>query len=143
MDIIRNDTDYAMRALVHLALHRQEWPIPAKALAGAEDIPKDFAYKLLRMLTKAGLTQSQMGVQGGFTLARDPTDITLLEVTEAIQGAVAVRKCLLGKDECPRSSSCPISAKLGGLQDNLVDFLRNMTLAEVVEATHPLEDSTA
>lgn len=143
MDIIRNDTDYAMRALVHLALHREECPIPAKVLAGAEDIPEDFAYKLLRTLTKAGLTESQMGVQGGFALARDPEEIALLEVMEAVQGPVSVRKCLLGKDECPRSPSCPISVKLGGLQDNLVDFLRNMTLAEVLEAAHPLERSTA
>ena len=84
-----------------------------------------------------------MGVQGGFTLARDPEDVTLLEVMEAIQGPVAVRKCVLGKDECSRSSSCLISAKLGELQENLVEFLRNMTLAEVVEAAHPLEHSTA
>jgi len=138
VEIVRNDTDYAMRALVHLALHRDEEPVAAKVLARAEDIPVDFAYKLLRSLTKAGLTESHMGVHGGFALARRPEDITLLEVVEDIQGPVLVRRCLLGKeDACPRYPSCPVSAKLVGLQDTIVEFMSSMTLAEVLEAINP------
>ena len=70
MEIIRADTDYAMRALVHLASQGDGCPIGAKVLARECDIPEDYAYKLLRSLTKSGLTESHMGMQGGFTLAR-------------------------------------------------------------------------
>jgi len=135
MEIIRSDTDYAMRAMVHLALRHNEGPVCAKVLASDGDIPEDFAYKLLRSLTEAGLTESHRGVQGGFTLAKEPENITLLEVVEAIQGTVAVRKCILGKGSaCSRYSSCPVSGKLRGLQDLIADFLGNMSLAEVVKA---------
>jgi Rrf2 family protein len=138
MEIIRADTDYAMRALVHLASQERERPIGAKIVASECEIPEDYAYKLLRSLTKAGLTESHMGIQGGFTLAKAPKEISLLEVVEAIQGPVAVRRCLLGKGEgCPRSSSCPVSGKLGGLQDVIADFLAKMTVAEVLEAADP------
>ena len=137
MEIVRNDTDYAMRALVYLAQHHKQGPITAKVLAKTQDIPDSFAYKILRRLSKAGLTKGHMGPQGGFALAQDPRQITLLKVVEATQGPVVVRKCLLGVDVCPRRSSCPISVKLEQLQDNLVGFLENITLAEVLEARYP------
>jgi Rrf2 family protein len=138
MELIRQDTDYTVRALVHLAAHRESGPIAAKLLAGACDIPEDFAYKILQKLGKAGIVESHMGVQGGFALARDPEEISLLEIVEVVQGPVAVRRCLLGKEEvCPRHHSCPVAAKLGGLQDVIVTSLKNMTLAEIVAAAYP------
>jgi Rrf2 family protein len=140
MELIRQDTDYTMRALVHLAARRDEGPLAAKALASACDIPEDFAYKILQRLTKSGIVESHMGVQGGFVLARNPQEINLLEIVEAVQGPVAVRKCLLGKEEaCPRHPSCPVAAKLGGLQDTISDFLSSITLADVLEAGSQLE----
>ncbi len=137
MEIIRNNTDYAMRALVYLAQHHKEGPIAAKALARAQDIPDDFAYKVLQRLTKAGLTEGRMGPKGGFALAHDPRQITLLKVVEATQGPVMVRKCLLGIDVCPRRPSCQVSVKLEQLEDNLVRLLEKITLAEVLEAGYP------
>ena len=140
MEIIRSDTDYAVRALVHLAQHQDEGPVAAKTLASSEDIPEDFAYKLLRNLAKAGLVESHMGVLGGFSLARDPGTISLLDVVEAIQGPVEVRKCILGKgDACPRHWWCPVSAKLESLQNTIAEFLGNMTLAEILEAVNPTD----
>jgi len=137
MELIREDTDYAMRALVYMAIRRKQGPVAAKVLAKTQDIPNDFAHKILRKLTKAGLTKSHMGSQGGFTLAQNPRQITLLEVVEAIQGPVMVRKCCLGLDACPRRPSCSVSVKLEELQDSLVRFLENITLAEVLEVRYP------
>ena len=143
MELIREDTDYAMRALVYLAIRRKQEPVAAKVLAKAQDIPNDFAHKILRKLTKAGLTKSYMGSQGGFTLARSPSQITLLQVVETIQGPVMVRKCCLGLDACPRCPSCSVSVKLGELQDTLVKFLENITLDEVLEARYPPQGGDA
>jgi len=137
MELIRKDTDYAMRVLVYLAIPGKQGPVAAKVLAKTQDIPNDFAYKILRKLTKAGLLEGYMGSHGGFILARSPTQITLLEVVEAIQGPVVVRKCCLGLDVCPRRPSCSVSVKLEELQDSLVKFLGNITLDEVLEARYP------
>ncbi len=137
MEIIGADTDYAMRALVHLALNRGKSPVATKTLAGAQDIPLEFAYKILQKLTKAGLTRRYMGTQGGFALAHAPEQINLLEVIEAIQGPVAVRKCCLGLDNCPRSSSCIVLPKLETLQASLKRSLKDITLAEVLDSKHP------
>lgn len=137
MDLIRRDTDYAMRALAYLAEHQTEGAVPTRALAQTQDIPPDFAHKIMGRLTRAGLVESRMGARGGFVLARDAEDITLLQVVEAMQGPVAVRKCLLGYDICPRRRSCQLSSRLHHIQRALVDLLRDSTLADILREGHP------
>lgn len=140
MEIIKNETDYALRALAHLAAHRMlgnEAPVAAKTLAAAEGIPEDFAYKILQRLARAGLTEGQMGPQGGFRLALDPGEVTLLRVIEAMQGPVTIRRCLLSEDMCSRRQSCPVSARLEGIKDDLVRSLHSVTLADVLLARRP------
>lgn len=132
-ELIRKDTDYAMRMLVGLACEDGHMPVAAKVLAKTQGIPEDFAYKILRKLARAGLAQGFMGANGGFRLARAPGEISLLQVVSAIQGPVVVRKCCLDMDSCPRRGACAISIKLGGLQDILTDSLARITLADILK----------
>ncbi len=131
-EFLRKDTEYAMRALVYLALNGKEKHIPAKELAKGQDLPEDFAYKILRKLTRSGLTTCHMGQYGGFKLARDPKEITLLQVVSAIQGPVMIKKCCLDLESCPRRNICEFSTKLMELQDNVVRSFDGITLADVV-----------
>ncbi len=132
MEILKSDTDYAMRLLVHLAVNGAGTTIAAKAMADAQDIPPDFVYKILQRLAGAGIVSRRMGAHGGFKLALDPGQITLSRVAEAIQGPVMVRKCALGLPACGRQDSCPISAKLKQVQDKLTAFLEGVTLADIL-----------
>ena len=132
-EFIRTDTEYAMRALVYLALNGKETHVAAKEIAKGQDIPEDFAYKILRKLTRSGLTVCHMGHSGGFKLARRPDEITFLQVVTAIQGPVMIKKCCLDLESCPRGSICGFSAKLTELQDNLVRSFNGITLADVVK----------
>ena len=77
-----------------------------------------------------------MGPGGGFSLALDADRVTLFAVTGAIQGPVAVRKCLLDEKACPRRPTCTVSAKLQGFQDAVEQMLKNITLAEVLESRY-------
>ncbi|HEX74892.1 MAG TPA: Rrf2 family transcriptional regulator [Dehalococcoidia bacterium] len=126
-----------MRALVYLAIRRKEEPVAVKVLAKAQDIPNDFAHKILRKLTKAELLEGYRGSQGGFILARSPTQITLLQTVDAIQGPVVVRKCCLGLDVCPRRPSCLVSVIFEELHNNLEKFLENIALTEVLKSRYP------
>jgi Rrf2 family protein len=132
-ELIRQDTEYAMRALVHLAVNGKKKQIAAKELAKSRDVPEDFMYKILRKLTRAGMTKCHMGNRGGFKLARSPKQITLLQVVSAIQGPVMVKKCCLDLEACPRRPVCEFSPKLAELQDILVRSLGSITLADVVK----------
>lgn len=137
MEVIKADTDYAMRMLLQMARHESGQPLPARTLAREQDVPEHFAYKVLNRLTSAGLTRRTMGSRGGFALARSPDRISLLDVAEAIQGRLVTRKCVLNSGVCSRQNGCPVSARLRILQDELAASMGKLTLREIVEGASP------
>jgi Rrf2 family protein len=73
-------------------------PVTAHVIARAEDIPELFLLKLLRPLALAGLVRSRQGPGGGYALARDPEDVTLLEVVETVEGPLSGVAQPVGKE---------------------------------------------
>ncbi len=133
MQLIRRETNYAVRALLHLRL-ADALPVSCGELAEACDIPPNFSYKILGHLRAAGLVESQPGRSGGFRLRGDPARITLRQVVDAIQGPVVVSRCLTDRGTCKHRAYCPLSAKLAELQGGMKDFLEETTLDDLAEA---------
>ena len=69
-------------------------PVMIDAVSKEEGIPKSFLAKIFQDLAKAGLLRSQRGAGGGFTLAKSPDNISVLEIIEAIDGKIALQRCL-------------------------------------------------
>ncbi len=134
MDIIRRNTDYALRLMVNLAMHFDGGFISSRVLSKEEDVSYQLSCKLLQTLSSAGLVKSTMGVNGGFLLSRPPSEINLSNVIDVIQGPLAINRCVLSKDACPRQAICPITGKLKVLQDYLTESLSSITLADLVES---------
>ena len=128
MDIIRRNTDYALRAVAELASRFGCEPVSTKEIADRRDIPYQLACKLLQRLHKAGVVRSEMGPAGGFVLCRHPSKTNVRKVVEAIQGPVRLNRCLFTKNFCRFSSSCPISPELARLQEHINVFLDDLTL---------------
>ncbi|MCP4612581.1 MAG: Rrf2 family transcriptional regulator [Planctomycetes bacterium] len=132
MDILRRNTDYALRAMVNLAGHYGEDPVSTRDISQSEDISYQLACKLMQKLNNAGLVKSRMGPNGGFALSRTPKKINLAEIIDAIQGPLSLSRCLLGENVCPKQNGCPITAKLTKLQKNIGDYLQSITLDELL-----------
>lgn len=134
MNILRQNTDYALRAMSNLAGRYGGGAVATRRLSEEEGISYEFAAKIMQDLHAAGLVESTMGPKGGFSLARAPDEVTLLEVVSAVQGEVCVNKCFLQSDPCPRRPHCAISSKIAGLQDYIEKFLAGITLQELLDA---------
>ena len=83
---ITTKSPYAVRALVELARSGGSAPVPIAELARRRDIPVQVLENLFATLRRAGVLRSQRGVKGGYSFARDPTQVTLLEVVELLDG---------------------------------------------------------
>jgi Rrf2 family transcriptional regulator, cysteine metabolism repressor len=84
--VITTKSPYAVRALAELARRGQSTPVPIGEIARARDIPVQFLEGLFASLRRAGILQSQRGVKGGYSFARPPSEITVLEVVELLEG---------------------------------------------------------
>jgi Rrf2 family protein len=131
MEILRRNTDYALRAMVNLAKRWGTSAVSTKEISLEEQIPYQLTCKLMQKLQKAGLVQSLMGPKGGFSLNKDPKSITLLEMVVIIQGAPKLNRCLLGSDKCRCQKTCSIRLKIDELQNYIENYLGKITLDEL------------
>jgi Rrf2 family protein len=83
---VTTKSPYAVRALTELARCGGSGPVPIGELARRRDVPVQFLEQLFAVLRRAGILRSQRGVKGGYAFARDPAEITVLEVVELLDG---------------------------------------------------------
>ncbi len=83
---ITTKSPYALRALAELARSGAGGPVPIGELARRRDVPVQFLEQLFAVLRRAGVLRSQRGVKGGYAFARDPGEVTVLEVVELLDG---------------------------------------------------------
>ena len=133
MDIIRRNTDYALRLVVGLVENYGKAPVSARQLAKNQDVSYELACKLLQKLSSAKLVKSSMGAAGGFELAKKPEKINLYQVIEAVQGSICMNRCVPDAKSCPRRSGCRISKNLVELQRHIEDYMKNIMLSELLK----------
>jgi Rrf2 family iron-sulfur cluster assembly transcriptional regulator len=132
MDILRRNTDYALRLMIGLARRQGDGAVSTRVLADEQDVSYQLACKLMQRLHEARLVESCMGPKGGFRVSRGPGEINLLEVVEAVQGPVRLNRCLMDDGACPRKANCPVRARIGELQGRMEEYLQSVTLKELV-----------
>lgn len=120
--------EYAIRAMIELAEHRDgDALVPAREIAERQQIPLRFLEQQLGALSRAGLVESFRGAGGGCRIARDPAEIRVAEVADAIEGQLYPVFCLEPSDHtCFADSRC-------GLQGFWADVAR--AVQEVFERT--------
>ena len=133
MDVIRRNTDYAMRLTAELVENYGKCPISARQLAKDCDVSYELACKLLQKLSLAKLVKSSMGVNGGFELAKNPKDFSLYQVMAAAQGDICLNRCVPDAKRCPKGQKCKTRKKLVALQKYIEDYLSNIKLDELLK----------
>ncbi len=132
MDILRRNTDYALRLMVSLAKRGEDLLVGTRALAKEQDVPYQLACKLMQQLHGAKLVESVMGPKGGFRLGRTAAEISLLDMVRVIQGPLSLNRCLLNDACCPRKDGCPVRARMSELQSRMDEYLGSVSLADLL-----------
>ncbi len=117
--------------MLDLALHESETPVFVKDIARRQSISRRYLEHLMLSLKKAGLVRSRYGAQGGSSLARKPAAITMREIVEALEGALAPVECLENALACGRTPTCAARVVWKRLYESIVGVLGDITLAEL------------
>jgi Rrf2 family protein len=132
MDVLRRNTDYALRMMVDLAKRYNGEFISARQLAEDGNFSHQLGCKILQKLHKTGLVKSDMGPKGGFVLSRTPSRISLMEIIKVMQGGIRLNRCLRDGKGCDLEPACEINTKLHSLQLYIDGYLGAITLQEIL-----------
>ena len=129
---ISGTSQYAIRAVVHIATHGVDAPVRVGPIAVALDVPQNYLSKTLHQLARAGVLRSVRGPRGGFQLATPPSRLTLARVAAPFD-EVGQRHCLLGKAQCGERNACAVHARWASVSDALQAFFRDTTIADLMD----------
>ena len=122
-------TELAIRGLTELAMRFGQGPITLDTICAGRDLPKQYLTKIFASLTRAGLIRPVRGKKGGYMLARDPEQVNLLEVVEAVQGPLWVNLCTHEPPQCDQDD-CPLRSVWREIQEHVREKLTSVTLAD-------------
>ena len=130
--------DYAVRALVDLALHGEDGPVIASEVAGRAMIPAPYLAQVLHSLSRSGLIKSQRGPQGGHSLAGDPYEVTLSAVLVALGGMDTPVACLDDAAACAHVPSCAQREVWREVDEAVYRILDKTTVGHLVDRTRAI-----
>lgn len=125
-------TDYATVVLTVLAA-RGEQVLSASELAEHAGLEAPTVSKILKPLSQAGLVEGLRGVHGGYRLARAASDITLVEIVEAMEGPLAITECSQDHSQCGIAQTCGVRSNWRLINDVVADALRRVTLEQMLQ----------
>lgn len=119
---------YALKTILYLQSKQNLGPIAAKTIAEAEKIPYKFLENILRELKSHQVVKSLRGAEGGYSLAKDPSDITVAQLMRMIDGPIALIPCVSEKfyescGECSDEETCSIRKLFAQLRSQMLTVL--------------------
>lgn len=124
---------YGLRILLDIALNSvPEHPRTIKEISAGQEISEKFISRLVVALREHGMIHSERGRVGGFRLAKSPSDISLLDVIEAVEGQISVVDCLENQESCTRSAGCAARFIWGDVNSAIRASLKEISLESII-----------
>jgi Rrf2 family protein len=130
--LLSQTAEYALRAVLHIAVAGEQRPVPVQDIASALDVPRNYLSKTLHQLSRAGVLVSTFGPGGGFQLATSPESLVLETIIGPFDES-GERHCLLGRIRCLDSSPCQAHEHWKGIAGQIQQFFRTTTVARLLE----------
>lgn len=123
-------TEYALRILSYMALQENKLYRADDVIEDLQ-IPQRYLRKLLTKLTKNGILKSIQGKQGGYKIAREIENISLLDIVEAAGEKIGMDECFFGLNKCSFHENCTLHTKWADISDQIIDTLASTKLSDV------------
>ncbi|MBI3194138.1 MAG: Rrf2 family transcriptional regulator [Ignavibacteriae bacterium] len=136
--IFSRQCEYALQAVLFLALKPEGEKTSIKELTTHLDLPYHFAAKILQALSRKGLLSSFKGSLGGFALKKSTDKITLYQIIEAVDGTSFTKGCVLGFPDCGDEQPCALHEQWGKMREELRELLMSKSVNQfAVEMRKP------
>lgn len=133
--MLSKTAEYALRAIVLMSSHENK-PASADQMAVKTKVPRRYLTRVLQDLSAAGLVNSRSGPGGGYELAIPASELTLLDVVNAVSPLERIRSCPLGLKS--HTKLCPLHAELDKAYAATESAFKNVTLKQLLESTNPI-----
>jgi Rrf2 family protein len=136
--MLSNTCKYAVRSVIYLALNDEEGKkIGIKQISNDLNIPTPFLGKILQSLAKQKMLLSNKGPHGGFSLAKDPHEISLLDIVSIVDGMDIFELCMIGMNTCKSAHEnelpCPVHEKFCAVRKQMFDLFKEETIGNIIE----------
>ncbi len=133
---ITKASDYALRVVGFFAASERDRYYMRNELSERCNIPDSFLGKILQLLVKADILDSERGKKGGFKLNKDPEEITLYDIIAAVEGDIVLNDCLVDDNVCRVNGQCKIHSILEQVRCNLVQDLKKYKVLDIVDISY-------
>jgi Rrf2 family protein len=124
---------YGVRLMLDLARQHGKGPVYLREIAAREDISEKYLSQIIIPLRGGGLVRSTRGAHGGYTLAKDPSAITLREIVEPLEGGNCLVDCVKHPSVCPRVPTCAARDIWTMVGDRISEALGSVTLEHLLQ----------
>ncbi|MGJ8670194.1 MAG: SUF system Fe-S cluster assembly regulator [Oceanococcus sp.] len=135
---LSKQSDYATVLLSHLA-NTQGRICNVSELSQATHVSSPMVSKTLKILARAGLVDSERGSGGGYRLNRQPRDISIADIINAVEGPIAVTQCS-SQDGCSIQSHCQIRPHWQVINSTIINSLKQLNLAQLLQPAAQLRN---
>ena len=133
---------YALRVMIDLANRMEEDYIPLRDIADRLGLSQKYLEAIFKPLNDAGLVSGMRGKNGGYKLAKKPSEITILDVLDVTEGGVAPVACLrCNAKPCENEGQCDTLELWKGLYSEISEYLSNYSLQQLVDKSNPSSPS--
>ncbi|HKJ33172.1 MAG TPA: Rrf2 family transcriptional regulator [Balneolales bacterium] len=134
MQLLSQRTQYAISAIIVLAREPQGKAIPASELAKPLNCPAAYLSQSLAKLVPNGILDTKRGQYGGVYLLREPSEITIFEVVEALDGTEFFESCFLGIAKCGDIEPCPFHAIWKNEKEKIQKWMEETTFEDIKDS---------
>jgi Rrf2 family protein len=132
---------YGVRLMIDLAAHYGEGPVLLREIAKRQEISEKYLSNLINPLKSTGLLAAMRGVHGGYVLGKAPSEITMKDIVQAVEGPVCLVDCVEKPAGCNRTPLCIAHELWSEAAEGMARILEKYTLADMVERQKAKRDN--